>query len=148
MVIASLSAVLVQPAAARPRSWFLPPLTVSCQVGEGKTETFNGAYELSGAAAVKGVLMVGGTLVGTCGPASIDTMFRTTISVTDADCDEATLTLGDALIKDALVNFSEEPIVVTTDDVKRGTLCSLARAQNGSLRAQANALNRLFAQQA
>jgi hypothetical protein len=128
-----------------PRSWFLPDLTVSCQAGDGKLETFTGSFELGKVAPVKGVLTVGGTVTGTCGVASIDTMFRSTIAATDTSCSGATLVLGDTVIRDTLINFSEQPIEITPEDVGRGPLCRLAATQNGALKAQANALNKVLA---
>jgi hypothetical protein len=127
-----------------PRSWFLPELSVSCQVGEGKAETFNGAFDLSSVAVVKGVLTVGGTLSGTCGVFSFDTPFRTRIAATGASCSGATLVLGDILVRDATIHLSEQPIPVTTEDVGKGPLCSLAATQKAALKAQASALNKVL----
>ena len=135
---------MVQPAAARPRSWFLPPLEVSCQNGDGKPEVFTGEFELNGAVAFRDELFVGGTLVGSCGPVAIDSSFRAPVSV-DATCEEASLVIADSRVGPATINFSEQPIVITDDEVGKGAMCALAGAQNGSLKAQAKALSRVLA---
>lgn len=144
VLVGSLVNVVVLPATARPRSWFLPPLNVSCRVGDSRPEVFTGAYDLNGAAALKGVLTVGGSVIGSCGTLGVDSLFRAPVRV-EASCNEATLELADTRVGDATINFSEAPLVLTQEDVGKGALCSLAGAQKGSLKAQANALNKILA---
>lgn len=145
LIVGVLSAALVQPALARPRSWFLPPLNVSCTTGDGKTEAFSGALELYNAGILKGVLTVAGSVSGSCGPLSIDTLFRAPVTVDSATCSEATFTLGDITVRDTTIALSEAPITVTSDGKSlKGALCSLAGASRGSLKAQAKALDKLL----
>jgi hypothetical protein len=148
-VVASLGVSLVQPAAARPRSWFLPSVNVACVDASG-TGTFVGNMQLNAVEFVKGQLTVGGNIAGSCGSSnSLDTSFRTTIAVLEATCDEAVLSLGDITIKDTLVVLSEDPIVVEADGSGplRGALCSLAKSASGSTRALVKSLNRVLSLQ-
>ena len=145
LIVGVLSALVVQPAVARPRSWLLPDLEVSCVTGDGKTEEFTGSFELYNAGVVKGALMVSGSVSGMCGPLSIDTLFRAPVTVDSATCKEATFTLGDTTVRDTTIAFSEAPVTVTSDGKSlKGALCSLAGASHGSLKAQAKALNKLL----
>lgn len=148
VVAASLCAVLVQPAAARPRSWFLPSVNVACNDG-GDPGTFVGNMQLNVAEVLKDELTVGGNIAGSCdGAASLDTPFRTTIEVVEASCDQASLALGDITIKDTLVSLSEDLVVIEADGAGnlQGALCALAKAKPGS-KAFVTALNRVLSLQ-
>ena len=127
-----------------PRSWFLPTLDVSCALGDGKAEKFTGQMDLNEVVVVKGVVTVGGSLAGSCGLASVDTLFRSTITATDASCTEADLVVGDTVIRDIQINLSEQPIHVDTEDVGRGPLCRLAASVNASPKARAAAIAKVL----
>ena len=147
VVAASLCAVLVQPAAARPRSWFLPSVNVACN--DGDPGTFVGNMQLNGAAVLKDQLTVGGNIAGSCdGATSLDTSFRTSIEVVEASCSEASLALGDITIKDTLVSLSEDLVVIEADGAGnlQGALCALAKTKPGS-KAFVTALNRVLSLQ-
>lgn len=149
LVAASLCVALVQPAIARPRSWFLPQVNVACDDG-GDPGTFVGNMQLNAVAVLKGELTVGGTIAGSCdGGPSLDTPFRTTIEVLDSSCNEASLRLGDITIKDVLVSLSEDPIVIEADGAGnlRGALCALTKAQDRPMPALVRTLNRVLALQ-
>ena len=149
MVVASLSVLVVQPAAARPRSWFLPSLDVACESGQG-AGTFVGNMDLGTVEMFKGQLTVGGALAGSCGSeASLDTLFRTTIKVVESDCDEAQLRLGDLEVRDTQIALSEDPIVISAGAAKylRGALCALDAAEGRSNKALIRTLNRVLSLQ-
>ena len=130
-VVAASISMLFPGRAWAPRSWLLPNLNVSCQMGESRPEAFTGSFELNQVAVLDGVVMVGGSIAGNCGVAAVDTLFRTTIKVDDADCSEATLVLGDlTLEKDLRINLSEQPVeVLGTSNKMRKALCPLKNAE-------------------
>ena len=149
ILVGSLGVALVQPAVARPRSWFLPQVNVACN-DAGDAGTFLGNMQLNTVEFLKGELTVGGNIAGSCdGASSLDTNFRTTIAVVDASCEEASLALGDITIKETLVSLSEDLIVIEADGAGnlRGALCALAKAQDGSTKALVTTLNRVLALQ-
>ena len=148
VVAASLCALLVQPAGARPRSWFLPTLNVACN-DAGDPGTFVGNMQLNAAAVLKDELTVGGNIAGSCdGATSLDTSFRTTIEVVEASCDEASLALGDITVKDTLISLSEDLVVIEADGAGnlRGALCALSQAKPGT-KAFVATLNRVLSLQ-
>ena len=150
MVVVGLSAALLQPAIARPRSWFLPSVSVDCVTGDGPTELFTGSMELNATVLQRDELTVGGSLTGSCGDRSINTFFRTSVVVNDASCDEVSLTVGDIIDKDTLIELSEDPVVIAAEDGGnnlRGALCAVAATESGPLQALAKALDRLLALQ-
>lgn len=150
IALACLSVALVQPAAARPRSWFLPQVEVACTVDDGPAETFLGDMQLGSAALLKGDLTVDGSIAGSCGSGPmIDTTFRTTIAVTEASCHEAVLTLGDLEVRDLDISLSEDPITIAAGGpgALRGALCALAATQDGRPKPLVKTLNRVLALQ-
>ena len=149
VIVASLCIALLQPASARPRSWFLPQVNVACNDG-GDAGTFVGNMQLNAVEFLKGELTVGGNIAGSCdGATSLDTNFRTTIAVSEASCERAVLTLGDIMVKATLISLSEDPIVIEADGAGnlQGALCALAKAQAGSRKALVTTLNRVLALQ-
>jgi hypothetical protein len=148
VVAASLCAVLVQPAGARPRSWFLPSVNVACD-DAGDPGTFVGNMQLNVAEVTRDGLTVGGNIAGSCdGATSLDTSFRTSLEVVAASCDEASLALGDITIKNTLVSLSEDLVVIEADGAGnlRGALCALAKAKPGT-KAFVATLNRVLSLQ-
>ena len=98
----------------------------------------------------KGQLTIGGSIAGSCGSdASLDTLFRTSIAVLEASCEEAQLQLGDLLVKDTQIALSEDPIVISADGAGalRGALCALQAAEGRSARTLVRTLNRVLALQ-
>ena len=143
-VVAATFAMLFPGQAWAPRSWFLPAVNVSCVLGNGTTEEFNGAMELNDVMVGKGAVRVDGTLSGSCGTFAIDTPFNASIAAEDASCAEADLVVGDVLVKDMLIKLSEQPVHVDTEDVGRGPLCRLAASANAPLKAQAAAIAKVL----
>ena len=130
--------VLVSAGAAwAPRVHLLPGYTGDCTAqveGEDVAGTFQGQasvdhYEAKADAVVATILVNGSCTVPGEVFSIADAISSTVVSVAAASCSELRLQLGDAPVKDVIVDLSEDEIVLSAEKRDRGIFCRIAKAR-------------------
>jgi hypothetical protein len=124
-------------AAWAPRVHLLPGYTGDCAAqvqGEEVDGTFQGqasveSYEAKEDAVVATILVNGSCAVAGETFALADVVSSTIVSVTETSCDELRLQLGEALVKDVVIDLSDDEIVLTPEKRDRGIFCRIAKAR-------------------